>query len=109
MKFEVDNQQLIAYHNELLEMNNSILAILLRSRKGDFLKANQSKIATCLADRDAINRKFFKADDKGNWIYPEIVSPDIQSPNPIINDGLTIEDYNKEMITFLKSKVTLFL
>lgn len=106
MKEQATVKELLSYHNEYLQSQNSFYARLLRSRVQDFYKNNGTRVNSYIDKIKALHAKYYELDEKGerNMREVEIPIPDgaPEGTEPkkkreyILLEGMTVEKYTEE-------------
>lgn len=96
------NRQLWNYHVELNKISQSAIFFLLRSRINDFYKEYGIRIDTLNNKIKAIEKTYFLHEgDKLQMSAPT----EKEASSPILNEGKTHDDFNKEINELLDSNI----
>ena len=101
MQAQFTNSTMLAFHNELESLNKSVVYYLLKGRIDDFYKQYGIRIESLIVRMNDIEKKYFVVE--GEQIKMEGEGKDAK---PVMQEGKTMEDLNKEMIELLKQPVS---
>ena len=98
------NAQLISFDNELTQLKNSFVLELLLTSVETFYKLHGHRIKRIREGIDTLNKKYFKYDKEGRPItYLAGVSHQGEVRCEVLNEGLTVEQYQKEFSDLLNA------
>lgn len=97
------NGQLLNYHNELTKwaQHGSVLQHLLHSKVNDFYHQYGVRIQSINDRVLAMQKKYFKHDDKGIPVTENVDGKDVL----VCNEGMTQDEFNKEYIALMNMEV----
>lgn len=101
MNTTLPNGVLLNFYLQHLQLENSnpFLCFLLRGRLNDYVREYGIRTKTVLDKKKEIEKKYFKHDEKENIMF----EGEGDEKKPILNEGMTIEDFSKEMDEYLNA------
>lgn len=106
--------QLIRYHRELIESEQTIFYHLNRSRIKEFYRSNSHKIKDAETRLEAVRKRFFVHDDAGNMVLADPVMQKegwfgkekmVKPQQPILQAGKKREDYDTEVKIIYETEI----
>ena len=107
-KINANNFQLLRFHNEIEEMKTSILYYFNTSKINEFYKHNAIRVNTLIQTITDLQKKYFVCDEDGNPKYEDLKDLPKDSKKkisePIMLDGMKMEDYTNEFNLIMNRK-----
>ena len=101
------NKNLYKYHLELEELKTSVFNFLFKSRIGEFYKNNGLRINTLMESINNLQKDYFVFEAEGTPLARIKMNLENSEPMPVLKEGKTMEDYNKDFDELMNKECTI--
>jgi hypothetical protein len=103
------NQQLFDLFQQYMALNGTLVQRMLRSKLNDFHRANYPRYETLQKRMNDLYAKYFVMEEIPHFPFsrPVLVKNEQGDEVPVLNEGLEMQDYEKEFADLMSEPVNL--